>query len=87
MPKRVDEPMRRVHIFVYEKDWELIKTMFGDKMPTAVVVRTVIRKWLNGVRARADAKTKALAINVTEADLASVNMSEEPTHDHTNSSY
>lgn len=50
---REGEPQVRVHIWVYERDYEKLKVLYGNTIGLSKAVRTILRKFLNGLEAKA----------------------------------
>lgn len=50
---REDEPLRRIHIFMYERDVEDIEALYGSTVGQSKFIRTVVRDYLNKLRQKA----------------------------------
>lgn len=60
MPKkREGEAQKRVHIWVFESDWEELTLMYGSTIGPSKFVRLAIRQVLKKVRERQNAKPTA----------------------------
>lgn len=62
MPKRGDEPKRRVHIWMYTRDIERIETLYAPNLTMSDAVRAIVRAHLNTVEAKAAANAKPLKL-------------------------
>jgi hypothetical protein len=55
MPKKEIEPVVRVHIWIYEKDWEELKQIYGSTTGPSKAIRAIVRNLLNQIRNRVEA--------------------------------
>jgi hypothetical protein len=56
MPKKEDEEIIRVHVWVYKSDWELMRTIFGrhNNVTPSNAIRQILRSHLTQIKARVD---------------------------------
>ena len=72
MPRAPGEPLVRVHIQLYESDWELMAVLFDKNIGRSHAVRDIVRKVLNQIRAAASESSKSLPVEPVNAQLASI---------------
>ena len=53
---REGEKQIRVHLWVYENDYEWLKMLYGNTVGVSKTVRTILRKYRNGLEAKAQSK-------------------------------
>jgi len=61
MPRRNDEPMSRVHIWLPDSDIAFIHDTFGEHMKFSHAIQTMVRSYINGLRAKAERRAGATA--------------------------
>lgn len=59
MPKKNEEPLERLHIWVFESDVARINALLPNTRTRSYVLRMMIHKYLNSVDARVSAKIDA----------------------------
>lgn len=52
MSRRSTEQQSRRHIWLYDKDWKTLQELFGDSLGPGPVIRTLVERYCNGLRAR-----------------------------------
>jgi hypothetical protein len=60
MPK-VPEKTRRVHILLYENDWQTLGSLYGDTVKRGQVIRALVRAHVRGIRARVEQRSASVA--------------------------
>lgn len=68
MPRLEEEPIARTHLWLFKRDIERLQQLFGDKIGYSRSVRMIVRKFLDGVEAKATENTKAMQISTLELD-------------------
>lgn len=68
MPRQVTDRTVRVHLHLYEDDWEFIKTYFQgpDNISPSAAVRTILRAHLNKLRTRIEAVARPVSLTSEE---------------------
>jgi len=54
MPRNEEEPLVRIHLHMFERDFEDLKSLYGSNMGHTKAVRLIIRRFLNGLREKAN---------------------------------
>jgi hypothetical protein len=60
MPRKEDEEVQCVHIWLYARDVERLDLMYGNTIGRSKAVRAIIRKTLNQIEAKASLAAKPL---------------------------
>lgn len=58
MTKHEKEELHRIHLWIYKRDYERLKTYFGDTAGMSRVARKMIHDYLNNVEAKAALRFK-----------------------------
>lgn len=53
MPRKESEPLKRLHIHLFERDWERIQLLFADNIGESKAIRHMVRKYLDMIEAKA----------------------------------
>jgi len=61
MPKVTNERLRRIHIQVYEDDWQFLLLAFGDQTKRSAVIRDIVRDFVKNARERAQRRANSVA--------------------------
>ena len=69
MPRSESEPLRRVHLHIYERDYERLLQFYGDTTGVSKAARTMIRRFLHNVEARAAAKAASKPLPEIPQDI------------------
>ena len=56
MTKHEKEELHRIHLWIYRRDYERLKTYYGDNAGMSRVARKMIHDYLNNVEAKASAR-------------------------------
>lgn len=67
--KREGDPQRRVHIWLFESDWDELKLMYGESFGPSKFVRLVVRQALKKVREKTNANRRPIDQTTIDADL------------------
>lgn len=70
---REDEPLQRIHIFMYERDISDIKAIIGKQSDMSKLIRNIVRNYLDKMREKAKQRQQdraQLAENPTKTDGA-----------------
>ena len=68
MPK-VPEKTRRVHILLFEEDWQTLGSLYGDTVKRGQVIRALVRAHVRGIRSRVE--QRAQSVSTTQAAVVS----------------
>lgn len=70
--KREGDPQMRVHIWLFESDWEELKSMYSDTVGPSKFVRLVVRQALKKVREKTNGTRPAISTAAIDAELADI---------------
>lgn len=64
MPRQENERTIRVHIHIFQDDWEFIRQYFaGPDMPSpSAAVRTIVRAYLRNLRTKVEQTARPVAL-------------------------
>lgn len=68
MAKTEDEKMSRVHVHLFEDDWDFIKERFGPNIGAAKAIRTIVHRAVRKFQERIDSATGALPALTDESE-------------------
>lgn len=68
MPK-VPEKTRRVHILLYEDDWQTLGSLYGDTVKRGQVIRALVRAHVRGIKARVEQRSAVVASEPTTEEV------------------
>ena len=72
MPRKRDgDPQVRVHLWLFQSDWDELKLMYSDSIGPSKFVRLVVRQSLKKVREKTNAP-RALNTAAIDAELDSL---------------
>jgi len=57
MPRKSDDALVRVHIQLYERDWQRLLSFYGGNVKRSSVVRELVHNWVKRIDARAEQGT------------------------------
>lgn len=57
--KREGDPQLRIHLWLFESDWQELKLLYGDNIGPSKFVRLVVRQALKKVREKTNAPRAA----------------------------
>lgn len=63
---REGEKQVRKHIWLFERDCEDIKALFGNTVGESKAIRLMVRKSMDALRAKAGASARSPSVNVDE---------------------
>lgn len=69
MPKRESEPLIRLHVNLFESDYERLKELFGSNVGMATAVRKIVRSNLKRIDEKFAAKQRAIQIDAEDIDF------------------
>ncbi len=70
MPKkREGDPQKRVHVWLFESDWQELTSMYGETIGPSKFVRLVVRRALRNVQEKASAKRKPMDLGAIDTEL------------------
>ena len=69
MPRQEIEDLKRIHLFIYERDHERLHTFFAHNIGVSKAVRQIIHNYLNQVEAKAYRTAKHPEINDGEVSF------------------
>ena len=67
--KREGDPQKRVHLWLFESDWDTLKLLYGDSIGPSKFVRLVVRQALRKVREKTNATRRPLDTTAIDAEL------------------
>ena len=67
--KREGDPQVRIHVWLFESDWQELKSMYGETIGPSKFVRLVVRRALRNVLDKANAKRKPMDTSSIDAEL------------------
>lgn len=67
--RRRDEKAR-VHILVYQSDWDDLGVIFGGKLPRSEAIREILRSYIDNIRAKVAEQATPMRLN--ENDITSL---------------
>lgn len=60
MPKIENEELVRIHLHIFKSDLDELRILYENNLGYNKVVRHIIRKWLNGLKAKSGGKAVVL---------------------------
>lgn len=70
MPRKKEgDPQKRVHLWLFESDWDELKLLYGDSIGPSKFVRLVVRQALRKVREKTNAGRKPIDSAAIDAEL------------------
>lgn len=70
MPKRETEQLKRIHLWIYERDYDRLHTYFDGRIKISDAVRQILHNYLNQIEAKAGAVARPMEIPNDQLDLA-----------------
>lgn len=67
--KREGDPQKRVHLWLFESDWEELRSLYSDSIGPSKFVRLVVRQALRKVREKTNAGRRAVDTSAIDAEL------------------
>ena len=67
--KREGDPQTRIHVWLFESDWQQLNSMYGDNIGPSKFVRLVVRRALRTVLENASVKRKPADQASIDAEL------------------
>lgn len=67
--KREGDLQKRVHLWLFEADWDELKSMYGDSIGPSKFVRLVVRQALKKVREKTNAGRKPIDTSSIDREL------------------
>lgn len=67
--KREGDPQKRVHIWLFESDWEELRSLYSDSIGPSKFVRLVVRQALRKVREKTNAARRPLDTGSIDTEL------------------
>ena len=74
--KREGDPQKRVHLWLFESDWDELKSLYGDSIGPSKFVRLVVRQALRKVREKTNANRQPLNTDAVNAELDAIEHTE-----------
>lgn len=68
--KREGDPQKRVHLWLFESDWDELKLLYGDSFGPSKFVRLVVRQALKKVREKTNGQRTPIDQAAIDRDLA-----------------
>ena len=62
MPKRETEELKRIHLWIYERDYERLHTYFDGRIKISDAVRQILHNYLNQIEAKAGAVARPMEL-------------------------
>lgn len=75
--KREGDPQKRVHLWLYESDWDELKSLYGDSIGPSKFVRLVVRQALKKVREKTNAQHRPISSATIDAELADIESADD----------
>ncbi len=70
MPRKSEgDPQIRVHLWLFESDWQELKSMYSDSIGPSKFVRLVVRRALRNVLDKANQKRRPMDTTSIDAEL------------------
>lgn len=63
---REEEETKRIHFWIFARDDARLDAAFGSNIGKSKAVRTIIRKYLNAIEAKAEANAKPVRVEDLE---------------------
>lgn len=67
--RKEGDPQLRIHVWLFESDWQELKSMYSDSIGPSKFVRLVVRRALRNVQEKANAKRKPMDTTSIDAEL------------------
>jgi hypothetical protein len=74
--KREGDPQKRVHIWIFESDWEELRQLYADNVGPSKFVRLVVRQTLRKVKEKTNGRQQPISTASIDAELADIENSE-----------
>lgn len=76
--KREGDHQKRVHLWLFESDWNELKLLYGDNIGPSKFVRLAVRHTLKRVREKANVQHRQISPAVIDAELADIERGDSP---------
>jgi hypothetical protein len=69
MPKRETEQLKRVHLWIYERDYDRLHAFFDGRIKISDAVRQILHNYLNQIEAKAGAVARPMELKHDLTDI------------------
>lgn len=68
MPRTESEPLKRIHLWLYESDVDKLQSLFKNSMGMSRAVRTIVRKFIKQIEAASAQESKTIQLPEVQLD-------------------